>query len=158
MPATPRGPSGASNVFVPAPGKTRSLRGGMAVRNGNSAMGKGMSLPGAVRSCSTLPRMSARQLQQPIPHSTPSFLRPNSSIFASAAVAPTSSPLVTQSQSFQPTQVLPPPLPPSTSSILPPSKICDVNELYMDELCKRVTDHVLPDGECVVVLITANWT
>lgn len=136
MPATPRGTVGGASAYMSgsmAPNKIRSLRGGIA-RNGGSPVGKGMSLPGVGRTSSTLPRMSARQLQQPIPHSNPSFLRPNSSIFPSAAIAPASSPLVMQTQSFQ-------------SSILPP-KPCDISELYMAELCKSVTDHVLPDGEC----------
>lgn len=149
MPATPRGAaggSGASNVYLPgsmSPSKSRSLRGGVVVRNGTPAAVKGMSLPGIFRSSSTLPRMSARQLQQPIPHNTPSFLRPNSSInFPSAPVAPiSSSPLATQAQSFQS------PLPVSSSSSLLPQKSCDINEMYMADLCKRVTDHVLPDGE-----------
>ncbi len=149
MPVTPRGMGGAYLPMGMNPSKNRSLRGGIVIRNGGGAGGpggKGMSLPGVMRSSSTLPRMSARQLQQPIPHNAPSFLRPNSSINfpagAGAPVGPASSPLVTQAQSFQPTSSSP-------STILPPSssRAPDVNELYMDALCKSITDHVLPDGE-----------
>ena len=162
MPVTPRGGSGMGGAYLPVgmgPNKSRSLRGGVVIRNGGGAGGpggKGMSLPGVMRTSSTLPRMSARQLQQPIPHNAPSFLRPNSSINfppggAGAPVGPTSSPLVTQAQSFQPTSspqqsqpstILPPP--PSSSSS---SKTPDVNELDMDALCKSMTDHVVQDGE-----------
>ena len=149
MPATPRGTGG---TFSPGGGasKSRSLRGGVAMRNGNFLAGKGMPLPGSTRASSTLPRMSARQLQQPIPHSSPSFLRPSSTSFPSAPPPlPPSAPGAGQltSQSFQTPLTmtstsslvsgLPPPLPPRS---------CDFNEMYMDDLCKRVTDHVLPDG------------
>lgn len=156
MPASPRGPS---NAFMPGgvgslvnPSKNRSLRGGVVVRNGSAVLGKGMSLPGIMRSSSTLPRMSARQLQQPIPHNSPSFLRPNSSInFPSAPIAPASSPLVTQAQSFQ---SQPPPVPMHMMLSSPlggvAPKPCDINDVYMDEFCKSITDHVLPDGECRV--------
>ena len=143
MPVTPRGtyqPGGMTN-------KSRSLRGGV-VRNGNSVVGKGVSLPGYVRTSSTLPRMSARQLQQPIPHNVPSFLRPNSTVNFPSPVTPVSSQLISQGQSFQPTSLIP-----STTSFINvpppplPPRSCDVNEMYMDDLCKRVTDHVLPDGK-----------
>lgn len=163
MPASPRGASNAYLGLVPS--KNRSLRGGVVVRNGGAAAtglgGKGMSMPGTgvIRSSSTLPRMSARQLQQPIPSNVPSFLRPNSSInFPSAPVAPTaSSPLVTQAQSFQPLphhhllssqQQLPVAHTAlSSSSCIVAPKSCDMDDVYMDELCKSITDHVLPDGE-----------
>lgn len=176
MPATPRG--GQGSAYFPgnmATNKSRSLRGGM-VRNGSMLTpsgGKGGLLPGPVRTSSTLPRMSARQLQRPIPHNTtPSFLRPNSTINfspGSPIQAPPPPPSSGQQQvigqSFQPQQIHvsshltssathtasssssspfaaavghPPPLPPRT---------CEISETYMDDLCKRVTDHVLPDGE-----------
>ena len=147
MPATPRGGAVGGSSYVQGslpPSKNRSsLRVGVATRNGGLA--KGASLPGGVvRSSSTLPRMSAKQLQQPIIHNSPSFLRPNSTInFPSAPIGPASSPLalVSQLQSFQPQHTTSPP----SSSSSP--KACDVDDMYMAELCKSVTEHVLPDGE-----------
>lgn len=153
MPATPRGASSTGLI----PNKARSMRGGVLVRNGGvaaaSGLGKYISLQGVVRSSSTLPRMSAKQLQQPIPQNSPSFLRPNSSAnFPSAPIAPVSSLLVSQAQSFQ--QVLPPfqqQLLSHTHSMLSSSilapKPCDLDDVYMDELCRSITDHVLPDGK-----------
>lgn len=156
MPATPRGQIGSGYPLPPGSAglvnKGRSLRGGAGVstRNVGSLMGgKGVSLPGSTRTCSTLPRMSARQLQQPIPHNIPSFLRPNSTInYPVIPILPGQQ--QQHEESFQTNRTLP-----STSSLvmapppLPP-RGCDVSEVYMDELCKSVTDHVLPDGKTVI--------
>jgi len=177
MPATPRSAtsSGGYNSGGMVTGgsggtRTRSLRGaGVVIRsNGNPlANAKGMSLPGSAttRTSSTLPRMSARQLQQPIPHATPSFLRPNSAFIQPSMVPVTASQLLNhQVGSFQPHAIPPPPLSSSSasaiampSSFLPPSggsvppplppRTYEMSDKDMDELCKKVTDHALQDGE-----------
>lgn len=150
MPATPRGGAVGGSSYIQGslpPSKNRSsLRVGVATRNGG--LGKGVSLPGGVvRSSSTLPRMSAKQLQQPIPHNSPSFLRPNSTInFPLAPIGPAPLQLVTQLQSFQPQHATSPP----SSSSSP--KACDINDMDMEELCKSITEHVLPDGEQGVLI------
>ena len=163
MPATPRSGVGISyNTGGPGAIRSRYLRGSVGVRSGDGAGSKGLSLPGATatRTCSTLPRMSARQLQQPIPHATPSFMRPTSAFVSpSAPPIPSRSRLLShQGQGFQPPLITaithsstaattsaplpesaggPPPLPPRTYYI---------SDNYMDDLCKRITDQALPDG------------
>ena len=174
MPATPRcsvgaGYSSGGTGMV----RNRSLRGNV-IRNGDGVGVKGLSLPGstATRTSSTLPRMSARQLQLPIPHATPSFLRPTSAFIPSAAppipshthlhglshqvqvfqsphtsaVTQLSSPATatTASTPFLGSSGVPPPLPPRTY---------EMSETYMDDLCKSITDHVLPDGMPSNILI-----
>ena len=182
MPATPRSATtseGYNSVGSASGGmvtggsggtRTRSMRGvGVVFRNGNPmANAKVMSLPGSAttRTSSTLPRMSARQLQQPIPHATPSFLRPNSAFIQPSTVPVTASQLLNHQgrQGFQPHGVPPPPLSSSsasgiamTSTFLPPNggsvppplppRTYEMSDKDMDELCKKVTDHALQDGE-----------
>lgn len=141
-------PSATSNSRLSgaSANKTRSLRSPRST----SVNSKVLSLPNFGRSSSTLPRMSARQLQQqPLPHHAPSFLRPKSNIFPSAATPPSSgggAPMSPQAKPFLPPSqqsafVVPPPLPPRQSY--------EVNDSEMDYFCERVTAHVI-DGELLM--------
>lgn len=109
--------------------KTRSLRNPRTV---SSAQAKGLSLPSFSRASSTLPRMSARQLQQtPMPHHTPAFLRPKSLVGCTSSPNGKGFPLANQTYSA------PPPLPPR-------NRPDDTN--YMNDLPQRVAEHAL-DGK-----------
>jgi hypothetical protein len=127
--------------------KTRSLRSPRSSTVNN----KIVSLPNFGRSSSTLPRMSARQLQQqPLPHHAPSFLRPKSNIFPAGAApaVPSGPPMSPQAKPFLPPSQpsafgAPPPLPP---------RHYEVNDSEMDYFCERVTAHVI-DGEWMVVVL-----
>ncbi len=182
MPATPRSAmasggysmGGSASVGMISGGsggtRSRSLRGGVVIRNGSPlANSKGMSLPGSAttRTSSTLPRMSAKQLQQPIPHATPSFLRPNSAFIQPSTATVTASQLLNHQggQGFQPHGLppsIPPPLSSTSSSILSksssfmpasgvppplPPRTYEMSETDMDDLLQRVTDHALQDGK-----------
>lgn len=121
--------------------KTRSLRSPRSSTVNN----KIVSLPNFGRSSSTLPRMSARQLQQqPLPHHAPSFLRPKSNIFPAGATptVPSGPPMSPQAKPFLPPSQpsafgAPPPLPP---------RHYEVNDSEMDYFCERVTAHVIDDS------------
>lgn len=127
--------------------KTRSLRSPRS----SSVNNKIVSLPNFGRSSSTLPRMSARQLQQqPLPHHAPSFLRPKSNIFPAGATptVPSGPPMSPQAKPFLPPSQqsafgAPPPLPP---------RHYEVNDSEMDYFCERVTAHVI-DGEFVALYL-----
>lgn len=132
-------------------GKSRSLRttrgGVIGVGGGGFAQGKSLTLPASSRSSSTLPRMTARQLQQPIPHIP--FPRPKSTASfpssgggggggsgMSVGAKPFVPPPVTLSTGANSAFSVPPPIPPRSS---------ELNEKYMYELSKSVTEHVLDD-------------
>ena len=144
------------NLRVP---KTRNvLR--PAARIGSPA--KGMTLPNQSRSSSTMPHISPNQLpqvsakylvamcfhtassppshHQSAPSPPPPVIRPKSTSSFPSQMNPNSKPfmpLSSASGSYSSSSSLPPPIPPRAS---------EVNDKYMDDLCKRVTEQAL-EGE-----------
>ncbi len=130
-------PSATANQLGGARGsKTRSLR---SPRMAPSA--KVLSLPVFSKPpSSTLPRMSARQLQQaPLTHHPPAFLRPTSLVGGvSYAGGPTRKGFPLANQTY------------SASPPLPPRGGRPDSDNYMNDLPQRVAEHAL-DGMSVCV-------
>ncbi len=122
-----------SALSQPRGSKTRSLR--SPRMTGGGAAIKGLSLPTYSRASTTLPRMSARQLQQaPLPHHTPAFLRPKSLLAYPNSPNGKGFPLASQTYSAPP-----PPLPPRGGRQ-------DSADNYMNDLPQKVAEQAL-DGE-----------